>query len=440
MRKRAWLYSLFAAVLVISTAGPGWAADVKPGDVITKDNMATYAELISPTVRFLLEQGLKIQVADPVYKKIEWPKAYKEATEKYSGQVKISANGGEIYNYVAGMPFPNVDVNDPLAGFKAMWNMEHKPIYIDNIGTEWVAELVNNKGAVERTFGSSFWRRMMWTGRMFTDPKPVIPHNPAIRFTEQWGPLFIPSDLKGAGVLNFRYQSPDVPDDTYMYLPELRRVRRISVANRSDAFWGSDFDIDITWMWNAKLNYWTFRVLGVKDFLVLVRSGKYGDRSIWCAPRDGQHGFAAVLPCGVPWEKRKFWVIEGIPTGYSQYGYSKRVVYLDADNFGPVWNESYDSGGELWRSIVPYFNWGKKPYEGYPANPVQGGKYNYTDDWPFLPNGMAIDLQVVHATTWDAPSSYSKPSEWQNEWYFNEDIPINTPAAFTINYLIQSAR
>ncbi|MBI3304477.1 MAG: DUF1329 domain-containing protein, partial [Deltaproteobacteria bacterium] len=302
MRKRAGLYSLLAAVLGISTAGPGWA-DVKPGDIITKENMATAEEFISPTVRFLLEQGLKIQVADPVYKKIEWPKAYKEATEKYSGQVKISANGGEIYNYVAGMPFPNVDVNDPLAGFKAMWNMEHKPIYIDNIGTEWVAELVNNKGAVERTFGSSFWRRMMWTGRMFTDPKPVIPHNPAIRFTEQWGPLFIPSDLKGAGVLNFRYQSPDVPDDTYMYLPELRRVRRISVANRSDAFWGSDFDIDITWMWNAKLNYWTFRVLGVKDFLVLVRSGKYGDRSIWCAPRDGQHGFSAVLPCGVPWEK-----------------------------------------------------------------------------------------------------------------------------------------
>jgi hypothetical protein len=53
---------------------------------------------------------------------------------------------------------------------------------------------------------------------------------------------------------------------------------------------------------------------------------------------------------------------------------------------------------------------------------------------------MAVDLQTVHATTWDAPSSYVKPSEWQNEWYFNEDVPINTSAAFTINYLIQSAR
>src|SRR5215510_9776779 len=78
MRKRVWLYNVLAAVLVISTAGPGRAADVKPKDVITKENMATYSDLISPTVKFLLEQGLKIEVADPVYKKIEWPKLYKE--------------------------------------------------------------------------------------------------------------------------------------------------------------------------------------------------------------------------------------------------------------------------------------------------------------------------------------------------------------------------
>jgi len=224
MRRRVWLGGFVAAVLVIGAAGLG-QADVKPGDVITKDNMAANEDVLSPTVQFMLKQGMTIKVADPVYTKIEWPKAYKEATEKYSGQVKISDTGGDIYNYVAGMPFPNVDANDPLAGFKAMWNMEHKPIYIDNIGTEWIAELVDNKGAVERTFGSSFWRRMMWTGRMYTDPKPVIANNPAIRFSEQWGPLFIPNDLKGSGVLNFRYMSPDVPDDTYMYLPELRRVR-----------------------------------------------------------------------------------------------------------------------------------------------------------------------------------------------------------------------
>ena len=42
--------------------------------------------------------------------------------------------------------------------------------YIDNVGTEWITELVNNKGELERTFGSEYGRRMMWTGRLYSDP------------------------------------------------------------------------------------------------------------------------------------------------------------------------------------------------------------------------------------------------------------------------------
>jgi len=436
MKKSVWLYGLLAAALVITTAGLG-RADVKPGDVITEANMAEAQEYLMPTTEWMLRHGYELKVKE--YEKIEWPKPYKEATEKYSGQVKISADGREIYNYVAGMPFPNVDTNDPLAGFKAMWNMEHKPIYVDNIGTEWIFELINNKGEIERTFGSSYWRRMMWTGRLYNEPKPVIPHNPPLRFSEQTGPLFLPQDLKGAGILNFRYAAPDVPDDSYMYLPELRRVRRISVANRSDALWGTDVDIDMWWIWNAKLGYWNFRVLAVKEFLTIAHSGFYGTRDIWCVARNGQTDIRAAMPCA-PWEKRKMWVIEGIPTGYSQYAYSKRVVYLDADNFNPITNEAYDQAGELWRTIVPSFYWTKKPYEGYPARPLRGGKYNYTDDWPFLAYGSVFDIQAVHGGTWDAPSGFVKPSEWRAEWYFNEDVRINTPRAYTISYLIQSAR
>ena len=76
---------------------------------------------------------------------------------------------------------------------------------------------------MERMYGSQFWRRMMWTGRLYTDPKPIVPNNPPMRYTEQFGPLFIPNDLKGAGVLNTRYLPTNIPDDSYMYLPELRR-------------------------------------------------------------------------------------------------------------------------------------------------------------------------------------------------------------------------
>jgi len=437
--RRFQITCAFVLAGAISLAVASWTmADVQVGDKITKENMSKAEDLLIPAIKWFVENGMPMEIGP--YKKIEWPRLYREATEKYSGQVQISPDGREIFNYVAGAPFPNIDPNDPLAGFKIMWNQEQRPAYTDNVGTEWIVELINSKGELERTYSSSFWRRMMWTGRLFHDPKPVVPHNPPLRYTEQWGPMFQPNDLKGAGVLNNRYLAMDVPDDSYMYLPELRRVRRISVANRSDAFWGSDFDIDSIWGFNAKVSYWTFRLLAEKEILAVMHSGKYGDRSIWCALPDGKSGPLAFMPCNVPWEKRPVWVVEGIPTAYSQYAFSKRLMYIDKETLGVIFMEAYDQGGELWKLFFNLFNYTKKPYEGYPARPISGGKYNYEDEWPFDPNGMMMDIQTVHSSKWDAPSGYVKPQDWVNEWYFNEAVSINTPEAFSINYLIQSAR
>src|SRR5215204_2647255 len=253
MQLSRWFKTTCAAVvvggLVFGTAGRT-VADVKAGDTVTKENMAKVGaeEFLTPAMKWYVEHGMPMKIID--YKKIEWPKAFKEATEKYSGQVKLSPDGRDIFNYVAGAPFPKIEASDPLVGFKIMWNQEQKPAYTDNVGTEWIVELINSKGEMERRYSSGFWRRMMWTGRLYSDPKPVVPHNPAMRYTEQFGPLFEPNDLKGAGVLSNRYMAADMPDDSYMYLPELRRVRRISVSNRSDAFWGTDYDLDALWGFN----------------------------------------------------------------------------------------------------------------------------------------------------------------------------------------------
>ena len=317
------------------------------GEVFTKDNMAEAGELLIPGIQWYVQQGMEIKVIKTI--KIPLPKLFQEATEKYSGQVEISPDGRELFNYVAGVPFPAIDPNDPLAGAKLMWNQEQKPQYVDNVGTEWITELVNSKGELERTYGSQFWRRMMWTGRLYTEPKPVVPNNPPLRYTEQFGPLFIPNDLKGAGVLNNRYLGMDVPDDSYMYLPELRRVRRISVANRSDAFWGTDMDLDSLWGFNSKHSYWTFRLLAEKDILAPVHIGLYGTRNVWCAEPDGTSGTRAFLPCNIPWERRAVYVVEGIPSAYSQYAYSKRIMYIDKDFWGMNFAEMYDQGGELWK-------------------------------------------------------------------------------------------
>src|SRR5574337_1956122 len=91
-------------------------ADVQPGDVITKANVDQVTSLISPGVQWCVNHGMAIKVVP--YKHIEWDKAYRDATEKYSGQVKLSADGRTISGHVAGLPFPNLDPNDPQIAIK----------------------------------------------------------------------------------------------------------------------------------------------------------------------------------------------------------------------------------------------------------------------------------------------------------------------------------
>ncbi len=434
MKKIVLDYCVFSIILLTSVATSS-VADVKPGDTVTKDNTAQAETLLTPATRWMVERGMPMQIIET--KKIQWPKAYQAATEKFAAQVKLAADGGEIFNYVAGLPFPTIDGHDPLAGFRVMWNMFFPPV--DNVGLEYSTEVVNSQGAVERTVETPF-RAMKWLGRLYLDPKPVVPHNPPLHYTTLLGPLAFPRELKGLSLLYFRYLPRDKPDDGYMYIPERRKVVRFSEANRSDAFGGFDYDIDTFYGLNTKISNWTFRVLAEKEILAVMHSGKYGDDSTWCAPRDGTHGILAALPC-VSWEKRRVWVVEGLPTGYPrEYAYSKRIVYVDQDTYRLVLEEIYDQQGELWKVYLPCFFYSTKPYAGYPANPLAGAKYNYEDEWFFVPNSVLVNIQESSANITSAPPGNKKPAQWQPDWYFNENESGNVPDAYTVDYLTRSGR
>ena len=434
----------FVAALIVGLPLAALAEMPPAGTVINKDNLDKYKESLTATQQYFVRNGMIVPVIE--YRKYDWPPKYKEATEKYASQVKLSPDGRDMLNYVAGAPFPTIDDNDPAAGAKWMWNHEQKTPYTDSVGCGWNVELVNSNGTRERFFGSNFWRRMMWRGRMYMDPKPVVSHDPAVGYTEQWGPLHDPNDLKGAGALNFRYVSPDVPDDTYFYVPELRKVRRISVANRSDAFWGTDVDIDSIWTWNSKLSFWTFKYLGTHKQLTPFHSGGYAQRDALCAQPDGASGIKAFFCC-LNHELRDTVIVEGTPSGFSQYAFSKRILYIDRESLMAQFNEGYDQGGQLWKSWYMYSDTGKSPHdiERQPdgsikvvptktVNPPQ-----HVDERVGASHGGVVDMQLNHASKWDAPDAYLYPNPGVGHGYSDEPRDWNTPDTFTINYLIKSA-
>ena len=53
-----------------------------------------------------------------------------------------------------------------------------------------------------------------------------------------------PSNVKGTAFLTYDYSDKALDDDQWLYLPALRKVRRISAADRGDYFLGTDFSYD----------------------------------------------------------------------------------------------------------------------------------------------------------------------------------------------------
>lgn len=108
-----------------------------------------------------------------------------------------------------------------------------------------------------------------------------------------------PADVKDTGFLTYDYYGGDQDDDQWLYLPDLRKTKRIASSDKSSSFMGSDFSYaDMT---RRVLDEWDYKLL--KEDLV-----------------DGQ----------------KVWLIETLPVTKAvedRYGYKKSIVYVRQDNF-----------------------------------------------------------------------------------------------------------
>jgi hypothetical protein len=410
-----------AIFLLLAVCESARAADPVPGTKIDKTNMERFEEYLPPSVQNMLMLGMRIDVRPA--ESCPWPRIFREATEKYSKQVTLADDYKSIEGYVAGMPFPEIDANDPAVAWKIMWNHEYKPAYTDDVRTEWTVENQDDRGFTEKMLSSEVWRRLKWGGRAVIDPHPVIPHSPPLRYTEQWGPIQTPFDLVGTSFLLYRFDDASRSDDSWLYLPQLRRVRRYSTSDRSGTLFGSDIDQDSIWGFNSKPEWWDFRLLGQKEILVPMHAGVYATYDVWC----GKDGTAAWVPC-VKWEKRKVWVIQGKPELLPVYAFSKRHLYIDQEAYNVSTSEMFDKAGELWKVWQNVF-WcteGVRPDRTYP------------DKRLFTPAVAMIDFQLSHASRITPPGP---ANPLRHDWMFESGAKsLNVPDFYTIASIIAEAR
>jgi hydrophobe/amphiphile efflux-3 (HAE3) family protein len=93
-----------------------------------------------------------------------------------------------------------------------------------------------------------------------------------------------PSNIKGTSFLTFDYPDVNIDDNQWLYLPALRKVRRISASDRGDYFLGTDFtyeDIKLEGKLELKdYNFETLRFEKIESIQAIVLRGKAKSDSI----------------------------------------------------------------------------------------------------------------------------------------------------------------
>jgi hypothetical protein len=415
-----WCSLILGSIGMVLPVGSSFAA-VKPGDVISAQNVDQVGDMLSPGVKWCVRHGMAISVEAP--QDVVLPKPYLEATEKYAGQVRFGAHGGKLQNYVAGFPFPDIDPNDPQAALKIMWNYEYKPYVTDdgdarNFDADTGPINEHEAMGIERHFLVDNIRTLNYNGRIFIDPKPELRNPDGVRYKSALSPVLEPFDLKGVGSLSIRYIDPARMDDTWLYLPELRRVRRLSSAQRSDALFGQDTDVDSYGGYAGQIGWMDWKFLGERKILGAFHAAHFPVQ--WCkAPGD----FAFCDN----WEPRDAYVIEGT-SKLPQYAYGKRLLFIDKQTYLVAFSDITDPSGQLWKVWINEWSFRKQAFPG--------AKYTYDTPFPFGPSIVMADVQLQHATKAALPS-LAYPHE--EGWYFNKGTAEgDTGDFFTIAHLIEA--
>jgi hypothetical protein len=348
----AFLAALGLAAMM--SASPA-VAQVKPGDFITPDSAYKVKDLVSPGVFWRVQNGMTMKIVPT--ERIDWPPPYKEATEKYSSQVRLSPDHRSLVGYVAGQPFPLLDPNDPDVATKIMWNYFFRPVSTDDydlrfFDCESVYAGLNKPYKVIWYYSVGHYAGYNEVGRTEVEPMPVDPDFLKTGRYAMTGlyPQLAPQDGHGSGFLRYRYADPNRADDSWTYNQQSRRMRRLNdtlMSTAQDAgpesYSPDDFEC-----FSGKNENYDWKYLGERQMLGAINDPN--SPPLTC-PTDG-----GASHCPANWQMRHMYILEGKarPGRLSGDLYSRHVLYVDSEADFGMYQDMYDRKGQL---FINYTSW-----------------------------------------------------------------------------------
>lgn len=327
---------------------------IKVGMIISKDNADLIKDIAPEGLLLELQRGAQIKIGETTTRaEATQPKFWLQATLRNKGQAVLDKNGQLWHKsggpWIGGSPFP-----EPQTALEAMWNYKFSPRRYDNLLVASKPTHIDTNGTVVRQ-DEAIFMQIQAVGRLVVDPKPVVPqyknelHRNLLSVNK-------PFDSYGLGVASTVYYDATKLPETDLYIPALRRTRRVPSTQRFEpatpynVAYTTDFDIQadpvLTWSWS---------LAGRKPMLGPSPSN-LGARAKGATRQDFVFpDFPDKFPRST-WELRpEMLLLDGVPH-LPGANYSKKRVYYDAIYQITEQADIWDMAGKLWKYLL--FIWG----------------------------------------------------------------------------------
>ena len=377
MRRNLWMS---AVALTALSLGSQASADVAPGTTITAANKSAAAGIIPDELMpFVVENFADLDMKIVDAGKYTPNAAYVKATVDYACQAKLDADG-RLSNYTAGQPFPYSDwakdatghkcdltPDDPQFALKLAWNVNYRWQGGSGLNLpHWGFSNMRNNGKEVWRIAQGEYRRTYFSHRA-----DLLPATSELEkgTNVEWAEFFdvkTPFDLRGTMFLLYRYTEQGKEDDTWAYIPALRRVRRIAATQKSDSLLGTEFTLEDFYIFAGYVwdHAWEYKGESVKAGVMNSKrtcfpsnispeeakrsegQTRLGSKEEWEACKYGP--FGALPFADETWEKRNVVELDDIPQ-QEGHPYSRKKIWYDKETLQPLYSAAFDRAGEPFR-------------------------------------------------------------------------------------------
>ena len=397
---------------------------IKPGDVITKDNVEAVKDLLEPIAyEQVVKHGRRINIVQSNKDVTKLFNAtYLQKTLENKGKAKVGAdgniwtNGDGVTPWIGGLPFP-----DATDGFQVQANLTLNWGRHDYSQYAIPFYSLNPDGEV------GYRHELVWCelnttvrndGTVFQGMKDKL-RLQSVFFTA-------PNDTKGSSFLSVWYYDQRKFPDLYGYFPAFKRVRQFPTNQRFEPLVpGVTFFLSDAWAAGDPILTWG-------NYKIVKRGPMLGAISGYYNWPGGKHPTWDQTVHGGPKGKTFYdtWmelipeaiVFSAEPTGYPRAPVGKKEVYVDARNMMFPSQVTYDRRGTIWKQFEPGFG-------QYKNDKTEVLDANGKPDWSWI-YCHTHDIQSGRMTRFrhekSLPSGYKSKYATEGEDVYNKFL---TPSA-----------